>query len=97
MADNTTQHPEAKPLPGLTVGRDVHFRTASPQLHLFETSAEERPSINLAAKVTSIVDPVAGIVHLAVFTPDGMLEGQMHVPFSETPKPEHWSWMARVP
>jgi hypothetical protein len=76
-----------------SVGRIVHYQS-------YGTPGGEHRSAPRAATVTatraedpSIVDDTT--VHLAVLNPTGMFFN-LHVPYSETPRPGHWSWPPRV-
>lgn len=78
-----------------SIGRIVHYRS-------FGTPGGEYLPEPRAAVVTETGTrqllpggPLVEVVGLAVLNPTGMFFNQ-DVPFSETPKPGHWSWPPRA-
>jgi hypothetical protein len=78
-----------------SIGRVVHY-------HSYGTPGGEYLPLPRAATITEVgsaqltpgADPVE-VVGLCVMNPTGLLFNQ-RVPFSEDPKPGHWSWPPRV-
>jgi hypothetical protein len=78
-----------------SIGRAVHYRS-------YGTPGGEylpEPRAAIITEVTSAqlapgADPVE-VVGLCVLSPSGFFFNQ-EVPFSEDPKPGHWSWPPRV-
>lgn len=77
-------------MPGLTAGRDVHFFDG---LAVSPSDTSLKPN---AAKIAEVLDYQTGRVNLARLLPNGEWLPWSDVPYSETPKPGCWSWMARV-
>lgn len=78
-------------IPGLTVGRDVHYftgRTTQP--------GPDAPLEPGAAKIVLVQDFYTGTVNLTRFLEDGNTMPATDVPYSATPAAGCWSWMARV-
>ncbi len=77
-----------------TIGRIVHYQS-------YGTPAGEYLPEPRAAIVTAVHDtepvPEHGVpsIDATVLTPTGMFFSQ-HLPYSEKPKPGHWSWPPRV-
>ncbi len=69
-----------------SIGRIVHYQA-------FGTPGGEHPSVPRAAIITEVGD--GGSVGLFVANPTGLFLNR-DVPFSEEPKPGHWSWPPRV-
>lgn len=69
-----------------TIGRIVHYQS-------YGTPGGEYLPEPRAAIVTEVDGD--GVVGLAVLNPTGMFFNR-GVPYSETPKPGHWSWPPRV-
>lgn len=74
-----------------TIGRIVHYQSygtpggeylPEPRAAIITTTYNETPDL---------ADPDLLYAGLAVLNPTGMSFNQL-VPFSETPKPGHWSW-----
>lgn len=81
--------------PTPSVGRVVHY-------HSYGTPGGEFLPEARAAIITAVypeppelADPELLHVGLCVLNPTGMFFNQL-VPFSEEPKPGHWSWPPRV-
>ena len=70
-----------------SIGRIVHYRS-------YGTPGGEYPPLPRAAVVTE-VDEDGETVGLCVLNPTGQFFNQ-HVPFSDEPKPGHWSWPPRA-
>jgi hypothetical protein len=70
-----------------TVGRIVHYQA-------YGTPGGEYPSVPRAAVVTQ-VGGEDNAVGLAILNPTGMFFNAS-VPYSEEPKPGHWSWPPRA-
>lgn len=67
-----------------TVGRVVHYmRYGSP-------GGEHKPEISPAV-ITKVLDEQSGRCQLFVMNPNGLYFNE--TPYSEDPKPGHWSWM----
>jgi len=73
-----------------SVGRIVHYQSHG-------TPGGEYPSKARAAIITEIGESFDGTprISLCVLNPVGMFFDQ-YVPYSEEPKPGHWSWPPRV-
>lgn len=67
-----------------SIGRIVHY-------HSYGTPSGEYQPEPRAAIITAITPHVS----LAVLNPTGMFFNE-NVPFSEEPKPGHWSWPPRA-
>lgn len=66
-----------------TVGRIVHY---------YSTEADIKDGEPIAALIVSTFGE--GIVALTLFLPNGLAWEE--APFSEAPRPGHWSWPPRV-
>jgi hypothetical protein len=69
-----------------TIGRVVHYQS-------YGTPGGEFQSLQHPAIVTEVHSD--GVVGLFVINPTGQYFTR-EVPFSETPKPGHWSWPPKV-
>ncbi len=69
-----------------TIGRVVHFITDEMRSH--------------ASIITGLVEPehigADNVVDLHIMPPGGSAYDLTSVPFSETPKPGHWTWPPRA-
>lgn len=76
--------------PSPTVGRIVHYHP--PQ--------DPDCAVPWAALVTAVnprgLHEPDGSISAAVYLPSGTATGYPHIPYSETPKPGHWSWPPRI-
>lgn len=70
-----------------SVGRIVHYQA-------YGTPGGEFPSLPRAAIIAAVVDEPTALCDVVVFNPTGLFFNRC--PFSETPKPGHWSWPPRV-
>lgn len=106
--NNGSTTPDATPqtparVPGLCVGRDVHFHTRDTYYHLTarfgSVTPEEALASPLAAKVTKVVNAETGLVNLCVFSADGSWDAEEEVAMSGAgePRDRTWRWMPRVP
>lgn len=68
-----------------TVCRAVHFYHEAPDFY----------SKPIAATVTAVSESDDMTVSLAVFMPGTTMEWRRDIPFSETPRPGHWTWPPR--
>jgi hypothetical protein len=66
------------------IGDTVHYQA-------FGTPGGEYPSVPRCAMVTQVVDPVAGVVGLAVLNPAGLFFNP-EVKYSAETKPGCWSY-----
>jgi hypothetical protein len=71
-----------------TIGHIVHYQSRGSKDGVFEP-------LPRAAIVTEVDDISGTMVGLAVLNPTGFFFDR-DVPFSEEPKPGHWSWPPRV-
>ncbi len=70
-----------------TIGRTVHYmRFGSP-------GGEHKPEMSPAI-ITKVIDESSGTCQLFVINPNGLYFNE--TPFSEEPKPGHWSWPPRT-
>lgn len=70
-----------------SIGRIVHYqRFGSPG---GEHKAEPSPAI-----ITKVINEESGLCQLFVMNPNGLYFNE--TPFSDEPKPGHWSWPQRV-
>lgn len=79
--------------PFVTVGRSVHYQA-------YGTPGGEHPSVPRAAMITATKNEEPKLsseqhVCLTVFNPTGFFFNS-DVPYSEEPKPGHWSWPKKV-
>lgn len=76
-----------------SIGRIVHYQAyGTPVDPSGKAAYKPEPR---AAIVTEVCDDSNEAVGLAVLTPQGMFFNRS-VPYSEEPKPGHWSWPPRV-
>ena len=69
-----------------SVGRIVHYQK-------YGTAGGEHKSEPSPAVITKILDEESGRCQLFVMNPNGLYFNT--TPYSETPKPGHWSWPPR--